>query len=340
MYAPRSAGRRRSRAAFTLVELLVVIAILGMLIALLLPAANAARESARIMSCANNLRSLGQAFRVHIQQNNGYFPSGGQTGSAVVRTIGPTGTPANYKTQAWGWGYQILPYIDQDSLWSLTTPDATTASVTIAKSPLPIFFCTSRRRPVALSGGAWQSETQPRGMCDYAANGGSAPYVMNTTTNNTVTSSTPDGDHAGRYSNGKNGIMALRTAIPGAACTLDKVTDGESNTMMLSEKRMNRGPMTSETQPDDNEGFCAGYQDDTIRWGDFVPDRDVNTVNDPSGNPTKPRIWQFGSSHVSGMNSVFCDASVQFIGYSIDPDLFRWICVRNDKVPVNLTNLR
>ena len=102
--------RRRSLCGFTLVELLVVIAIIGILVALLLPAVQAARESARMTVCSNNLKQMGVAFSQHVT-SQGFFPTCGWgygwTGDA------DRGYGVN---QPGGWPYAILSYMDQDAL--------------------------------------------------------------------------------------------------------------------------------------------------------------------------------------------------------------------------------
>jgi prepilin-type N-terminal cleavage/methylation domain-containing protein len=99
-------GKQR---AFTLVELLVVIAIIGVLVALLLPAVQSAREAARRMQCQNNLRQIGLACQNH-HDVFGRFPWGGSDG--------PDQTCCNATTRdGWTWAYYILPFIEQKSTY-------------------------------------------------------------------------------------------------------------------------------------------------------------------------------------------------------------------------------
>ena len=93
---------------FTLVELLVVITIIGMLIALLLPAVQAAREAARQMQCSNNLKQIGLALH-NYHAMLGSFPPG------YISTVGPNGV-ADDQGPGWGWAAMVLPYLEQENL--------------------------------------------------------------------------------------------------------------------------------------------------------------------------------------------------------------------------------
>ena len=104
----------QKKLAFTLIELLVVIAIIAILIGLLLPAVQKVREAANKTTCNNNLKQVGLAFQIHHDQF-GAFPSGGLNWN-LDRTMNGS-APADYQTQAWGWAYQILPYLEQKALW-------------------------------------------------------------------------------------------------------------------------------------------------------------------------------------------------------------------------------
>ncbi len=164
---------------FTLVELLVVIAIIGVLIALLLPAVQAARESARRTECVSHLKQLALATIMHHDQRK-LFPSGGWGWRW-------TGDPdrGHGKSQPGGWAYQILPYIEQQATYDLgggpNLAQKKKGSAQRISTPLSIFHCPTRRRAIAYPnvGGSWVSPpplvSDPAPVVarsDYAANAG------------------------------------------------------------------------------------------------------------------------------------------------------------------------
>src|SRR5262249_4427125 len=132
------------RSGFTLIELLVVIAIIAVLIALLLPAIQKVRESANLTSCSNNLRQMGIGVHNH-QSTLGYFPTTGRGVGARTWVNGVAGgTPATGSSQAWGWLYQLLPYIEQGNLWG-TNNGTNNGDDTVKQTPVKLYFCPSRR---------------------------------------------------------------------------------------------------------------------------------------------------------------------------------------------------
>ncbi len=304
--------RRCSRSAFTLVELLVVITIIGILMSLLLPAVQGIRSAARQVQCSNHLKQIGLAIHQHFTTFE-VFPTGG--GSYGANRTMVDGTPAKFETQQWSWGYQILPYIEQQTLYD--HPDDNV----VAGTPVPTFFCPSRRPPVALSGGPWQSRSQPRAQTDYAGNAG--------------TSAQGGSQSSGRLGNGDDGIIRYFSlgAVPVAA-----VRDGMSNTMMIGEKRLNFEYADSECQPGDNDGYVGGYQDDVVRWGSVLPEADFDGPHLNFSN-LYPANFQFGGSHSGVFVSVFCDGSVHSMSYSIDGLAFANLCSRDDGQILDLEEL-
>ncbi|MBQ6107882.1 MAG: DUF1559 domain-containing protein, partial [Thermoguttaceae bacterium] len=132
------------RKGFTLVELLVVIAIIGMLVGLLLPAVQQAREAARRMQCGNNLKQLGLACMNH-ESANMKFPSGGW-GSTYC------GDPDRGfgKGQSGNWAYSLLPYLEQNAIFQLGSTGVNTSitkksSAERMNTAINAFICPSRR---------------------------------------------------------------------------------------------------------------------------------------------------------------------------------------------------
>ena len=168
---------QRSR-GFTLVELLVVITIIGVLIALLLPAVQAAREAARKMQCGNNLKQLALGGLSH-ESAYGYVPT---TGWGMT-WVGDPDRGFGLK-QPGGWIYNILPFIEEDSIRQMGSGLPDTQKHTVAKTmigmPIATLNCPSRRSPVAIS----YPTTLPDMInadrpgviahADYAINGGSS----------------------------------------------------------------------------------------------------------------------------------------------------------------------
>ena len=114
---------RKKRSGFTLVELLVVIAIIGILVALLLPAVQAAREAARRMSCGNNLKQIGLAL-------HNYHDTYKTMPPAIVYTRPPAQNARNGRPY-WGWGALVLPYVEQTPLHDALDPGPRHMSVTL-----------------------------------------------------------------------------------------------------------------------------------------------------------------------------------------------------------------
>src|SRR5262245_13713930 len=127
------------RRGFTLVELLVVIAIIGVLVALLLPAVQAAREAARRTSCSSNLRQIGLAMH-NYHDTFKAFPIG------ALSTLGPA-QGANSANGDWAWPTAILPFVEQkplyDQLQPGSSPKAPAVTSPLVLTGVPVFMCPS-----------------------------------------------------------------------------------------------------------------------------------------------------------------------------------------------------
>jgi prepilin-type N-terminal cleavage/methylation domain-containing protein len=290
------AHRTARRRAFTLIELLVVIAIIGTLIGLLLPAVQKVRESANRTQCINNLKQIGLAFHNH-HSAFGIFPTGGWY-SYTAPTYS-RGQPLTGGSQQAGWGFQILPYIEAENTWrgGNATTDTQRDLVAIGTTN-PLFFCPSRRLPQTVTYGDNYVPPLTGGkvthaLCDYAAAN-------------------------------KEGTGAVRQFEP---VRIANITDGTSNTLLVGEKRINRGLLGSK-QTDDNQGYSSGFNFDTIRKTTRPPAPDYSA-------PTGDGAGLFGSSHTGVLNFVLADGSVRTIPYSINPTVFLYLGQKDDGHPIS-----
>ncbi len=302
----------RWQPGFTLVELLVVIAIIGILVALLLPAVQAAREAARRTECINNLKQIGLAFATH-HDTRGEFPTGGNAADPPRTII--NGSIAIGQDQAWGWAYQVLPYLEQQALYEHPN------DATVQATPVPGFFCPTRRKRVVFDVNV-PGSVGKRAQIDYLANRG----VHTATT-------VPTGSAF-------SGIVRRSvTNVP--MVNVSSVLDGTSNTMMVGERSLARTWYGAPAGPETDVyrgGFVAGMVSVnggylTGGWSPSynvpIKDRDVSGI---TGAAAILLVGgqHFGSAHPSGMNVVLCDGSVRIVRYDLDPNSFRRFVNRHD----------
>lgn len=316
MFRHRKSALHPLPSAFTLVELLVVITIIGILIALLLPAVQAAREAARQMQCKNNLKQLALGCLTH-ESSHKFLPSGGW-GYLFI------GDPDRGfgKRQMGGWLFNVLPYIEQPSLYEMGLHNNATGRYQMTQNPLTTYYCPSRRRATLYPSPSAAHERYlnitrlPKFLArsDYAA---SAGEFNNVWPNPGPLQSTGDlwtEDQWLSYTKGvkDNGVCFVRSQ-----CKMADVVDGVSTTFLAGEKYLDPDNYTTGLDQSDDQCWAVGYDLDVNRW---VSNSDDSTRYRPP-RPDQPGVsdvYAFGSAHSNGFNMAFCDGAVQTISYSID----------------------
>ncbi len=324
---------------FTLVELLVVIAIIGVLVALLLPAIQAAREAARRSQCSNNLKQIGLAV-LNYEGAQKTLPAGGwhyQWMGDPDRGYG--------KDQPGSWAYSILEYLEQSNVRQIAKglPDAQKRSelAVLAATPIAVFICPTRRPASAYPADhipPMYNMDRPTaaGRSDYAAcmSGGSIDQFRSTP--NEVNGDFPknyaEADDEARwtdivYFHGRwnpNGVVIPRYPIP-----LKRITDGTSNTYFAGEKHINSDFYTNGQSRNDDQCLYIGFDQDVniSSWVAALPD--TPTSPDPALTDIN-RQFRFGSAHPGVFQVVHCDGSVHSNSYDMDLAVHRALGSRDE----------
>jgi prepilin-type N-terminal cleavage/methylation domain-containing protein len=319
------------RTAFTLIELLVVIAIIATLIGLLLPAVQKVREAAARMSCQNNLKQLALAVHVYHDANK-KLPHGAEG------NIDPSGTTYIPGTS---WLVYILPNVEQGNLYAkyntkvaYTFVDAATGinNPAVGAERVPVFYCPSGTKVLSANANN-PSAGEPGAQTTHyygimgPGTGTINPWIKTQQYPNgvpyPVTSQTGTLPHDSAYSAPPNAGMLIYWqygfSIQGTV-TLEDISDGTSNTLMIGERSQNvpQGILPS------------GLESDYLSWirgnngGSGATKNIVYPINSPLGfyNGSNLNDLAMGSNHTQGANFALGDGSVRFINQNVDLSIY------------------
>ena len=318
----------KQRFGFTLVELLVVIAIIGILVALLLPAVQAAREAARRNQCANNLKQMGLGSSVYMEAQGKIVP-GHIAGSGQVT-----------------WMVLIMPYVELSNLYQLVDISRTWYSYPqdIVATEIDLYYCPSRGRVTRLSkdfNDRFGFDQKLGGtLSDYAMNGGDGflyPWWASELSRDDQDEGDGKGNgvavrpdlRAGVWSDSPDGDPVF-TGWESARLSPRQITDGLSKTLFFGEKFVHM----------EHQGMSE-WGDGTLWSSDFHPPsvRVAGPTYPLTRSDTDPTVLEdplnmnFGGAHTSGIcQFALGDGSVHVLSPSINTIVLGYLANRSDGI--------
>jgi prepilin-type N-terminal cleavage/methylation domain-containing protein/prepilin-type processing-associated H-X9-DG protein len=301
---------QNTRSGFTLVELLVVIAVIGILVALLLPAVQAAREAARRTTCFNNMKQIGLAMHMYHDINK-VLPPGW-----IAHRPG-TRSPFWFGEPGWGWATRILPYLEQenvsDNLLHFEFPITDPVNAEVRLKNIPTYLCPSdpgepkfllpAGGPYHGSGGGYQPLELARG--NYLGVFGTLDF------HDVCEPGEPD------YNGCRgDGAFFLERGVRFA-----DIIDGTSNTLIVGERSSKWAPSTW-------VGMVTG--------GEHAPARICGIGLFPPNSEEEEEHYShnFSSYHPSGTNFLLGDGSVRLISETIETRIYLGLCTRGGREPL------
>jgi prepilin-type N-terminal cleavage/methylation domain-containing protein/prepilin-type processing-associated H-X9-DG protein len=323
--------RPPKRAAFTLIELLVVIAIIGVLIGLLVPAAQQIREAANRTQCVNNLKQIGLALHAY-QDAMKVFPSG-----YVDRNTDPNSTPDNDLGPGWGWAAFLLPYLEERNVYNqinFSQGVGSGSNVAVSQTPLTIYQCPSDpyQQPVPVYDSNFSSPIATVAHANYVACNGWVE-CFNGASGNPQPGPGADG-LSGAY--GAAGVGAF---YRNSRTRVASVTDGMSNTIFVGERSGDHSPSTwtgavaggrcpawMASQPPSPYAPPPGPAYDNADFGEALVLAHCNATHLPSADFPIYDPDTFYSMHTGrGANFLFGDGSVHFLDSGINPLTYQYL---------------